>query len=102
MGADKFLLIVAVLSWTCNDVATWNTGKSGKFKAKQVTPEMRQAAEQLRRSLERYPVGIIIGPGLSTQWNLEEGWAIGSDELLDILKPARFHCWASNNLWSAM
>ena len=102
MGADKFLMRVAVLSWTCNDVATWNTGKSGRFKAKQVTPEMRQAAEQLRRSLERYPVGIIIGPGLSTQWNLEEGWTTGSDELLDILKPAHFHCWASNNLWSAM
>jgi hypothetical protein len=102
MGADKYLLRVAVLCWTCNDCATWNRGKSGRFKAKPVTPEMRQAAEKLRKSLERYPVGIIIGPGASTQWNLEEAWATGGDELLDILKPAHFHCWQSNSLWSAM
>ena len=92
MGADKFIPRVCMLSWTCNDVATWNKGKSGKLKAKQVTQEMREAAQRLRRSLERYPIGIVIGPGASTQWNLEDGWTVGSDELLEILKPAHFHC----------
>ena len=102
MGADKFLLRVAVLCWTCNDATSKNKGKAGKYKGLAVTPEMRLAAEELRKVLEKYPVAIITGPGAPMQWNMDDAWGTGAEELLALLKPRHFHTWRSNALWSAI
>ena len=71
-GAATSLTRVCVLVWTCNDVATWNSNKNGKKKAKVLTPLMRDNARILRDKLRRYQIGIVVGPGSAAQWQLEE------------------------------
>ena len=55
-------LRIAVVSWCCNDIATWNKNKDGRYKTKLVTPEMRKDAANLKLLLSRYDAGIITGP----------------------------------------
>ena len=101
-GADKFMLRVAVICWTGNDVASKTQGKAGIYIGVAVTPAMRLAAEGFRRALEKYPVGIIVGPGMPKQWNCDDVWGQGAEELLGMLKPRHFHTWRSDTLWTAL
>ena len=100
-GADKTVLRVALVSWLGNDVAG-PSKKNSVTRGVAVTDAMREAASRLRNALERYPVGIIIGPGMPKQWNCDELWGQGAEELLERMKPRHFHVWRSDNLWSSL
>jgi hypothetical protein len=36
------------------------------------------------------------------QWNCDDVWGQGAEELLGILKPRHFHTWRSDTLWTAL
>ena len=65
------VLRVAVVSWCCNDHSTFEKTKGGRYKCKQVTAGMHEAARALRDRLmlESYldlavlTCGISIAPG---------------------------------------
>ncbi len=76
---------MCIVSLTCDDCATWNRQKGGKYRALAITPEMKLAAEQLRAILSRYNAGIIVGQAESHIWNLDSTWDTGADTLLALL-----------------
>ena len=94
-GPNK-VLHVAVVSWCCNDNATWNqlpAKQGGRYRCKPSSAEMKAAAVDLHAVLEQYDAGIIVGPASADTWGMDRSWETGAAELLSLFKPDHFHVW---------
>ncbi len=101
-GPDELVSRFCLASWACNDCAIWKKQKGGKYRALEVTDEMRTAARDLNRKLSCYAAGMVVGPAAATTWNLDCSWDTGAAELLKLVKPAHFHHWKSSTFWAGI
>ncbi len=73
---------IAVAMWCCNGCATWGKVKNSTLmNAEPFTDARRFSPVAFRNVLDRYDVGVIIGPASARVWSLERSWELGPRNL---------------------